>query len=246
MARPLRKNYPGAFKKPDKNLPALKELTEKATMKDIFDEVETTLGENPALARNVKMYLCQRYTGEKLKHIGTRFGIGESGVSQASRRVADQLRFDKRLKRKPPGSKKNYRLFDFKPSDNVEFVCMYGFDTTLEEDVERFRFLHPLPGAYVFVQEYQPVLDGIRPCTVNFFTENSDQLINQLIAITYRQNMKSMEKYYRWLSRRYVLHFGHLHKGLVDTIFRYNNRDKKGHYIATMAGTITMESVVAK
>lgn len=139
---------------------------------------------------------------------------------------------------------KNYRLFEFEPSDNVEFVCMYGFDTTLEQDVERFRFLRSLPGAYVFVQEYQPVIDGVPPRTVDFFTGDPDRLIDQLITIEYRQNMKSMEKYYRWLSKRYVQHFGRLHKGLVDTIFRYNNRDRKGRYIATLAGTRPIETAV--
>jgi len=48
----------------------------------------------------VKMFLCQRYTGEKLKDIGTYFGIGESGVSQACRRVKDKIRNDKKLERK--------------------------------------------------------------------------------------------------------------------------------------------------
>jgi hypothetical protein len=46
--------------------------------------------------------------------------------------------------------------------------------------------------------------------------------------------MKSMEKYYHWLSRRYFEYFGKLHKKLVDTIFRYNARDRKGLYIAKM------------
>jgi len=87
-------------KKPDKNLPALKELVEKASMQDIFDEVESILGKQPTLARNIKMFLCQRYTGEKLKDIGTHFGIGESGVAHASRRVVDKIRKDKKLKRK--------------------------------------------------------------------------------------------------------------------------------------------------
>jgi putative transposase len=87
-------------KKPDKDLPALKGLIEKASMKDIFDEVEAVLGKQPVLARSVKMFLCQRYTGEKLKDIGTHFGIGESGVSHASRRVVDKTRNDKKLKTK--------------------------------------------------------------------------------------------------------------------------------------------------
>jgi chromosomal replication initiation ATPase DnaA len=47
------------------------------------------------LARNVKMYLCQRYTGKKLKEIGLHFGIGQSGVYQAYRRVAQKTEKDK-------------------------------------------------------------------------------------------------------------------------------------------------------
>jgi hypothetical protein len=131
----------------------------------------------------------------------------------------------------------NYARFGFKTRDHVEFVCMYGFDTTLRQDVERFRFIESLPGAYVFVQEYQPVLDGPPPLQIEYFDERTDQLIDQLLDINFTQNMKSMEKYYRWLSKGYALQFGRLHQGLVDTIFRYNRRDHKGRYIATLAGT---------
>ncbi len=46
------------------------------------------------------MYLCQRYTGKKLKEIGLHFGIRESGVSQACRRVAQKSEKDKKLKKK--------------------------------------------------------------------------------------------------------------------------------------------------
>ncbi len=45
--------------------------------------------------------------------------------------------------------RRNYQLFGFTSKDNVEFLCMYGYNTTLEEDVERFRFLRGLPGAVV-------------------------------------------------------------------------------------------------
>jgi chromosomal replication initiation ATPase DnaA len=62
--------------------------------------VESVFGKQAALGRNVIMFLCQRYTGEKLKDIGTYFGIGESGVSQASRGVKDKIRNDKKLERK--------------------------------------------------------------------------------------------------------------------------------------------------
>jgi len=130
-----------------------------------------------------------------------------------------------------------YRLFDFKPRDNVEFVCMYGYDTTIEEDVDRFAFLRSLPGAYVFTQKYLPLRGGPPPGIIDFFGAEPDRWIDRLIGIVFTQNMKSMENYYRWVSRRYAKAYGKLHMGLVDAIFRYNNRHKKGGYIASLAGT---------
>jgi hypothetical protein len=87
-------------RKADKELPALRELSEKVSMSDIFEEVESVFGNEGEPKRNIKLYLCQRYTGEKLKDIGKHFGIGESGVSQASRRIARKIDRDKKLKRK--------------------------------------------------------------------------------------------------------------------------------------------------
>ncbi len=74
--------------------------TEILSLQDIFEEVELVITKDKVLARNVKMYLCQRYTGKKLKEIGLHFGIGESGVSQAYRRVAQKIEKDKKLKNK--------------------------------------------------------------------------------------------------------------------------------------------------
>ena len=92
-------------KKPDKELPALKELVKKTSKQDIFKEVELVFSKDKVLSRNVKMYLCQRYTGNKLKEIGFYFGIGESGVSQACRRVAHKIEKDKKLKKRLKGWK---------------------------------------------------------------------------------------------------------------------------------------------
>lgn len=133
-----------------------------------------------------------------------------------------------------------YRLFSFTPKDNVHFVCMYGYDTTLEEDVHRFEFLRSLPGAYVFTQKYLPLRDGPEAGSLDFFGPDPDPWIDRLIAIVFRQNMKSMENYYRWVSRRYADAYGRLHRGLVDAIFRYNNRHMKGAYLASLAGTRTV------
>jgi hypothetical protein len=132
--------------------------------------------------------------------------------------------------------RKKYELFGFSSADNVEFVCMYGFNTTLAEDVERFRFLRSLRGAYVFTQKYQPVPGGPAPDIENFFEGDAYRLITELICIQFTQNMKSMENYYRWISRNYADVFGQLHMPLVNTIFRYNNKQNKGRYIETMTG----------
>lgn len=132
--------------------------------------------------------------------------------------------------------RKKYDLFDFTHRDNVEFICMYGFDTTLAEDVERFRFLRTLPGAYVFTQQYQPIPGGPPAQLDQFFDGDADRMIMELITIQFARNMKSMETYYRWVSKEYAKTFGKLHMPLVDTIFRYNRRHYKGRYIATMAG----------
>jgi len=125
----------------------------------------------------------------------------------------------------------SYDHLGFRPGDNVGFICMYGLDTTLADDVKRFRFLHSLPGAYVTVQRYRPIRQGPPPQQQGFFSADADELVDELIAICFSQNMKSMETYYRWLSERYYREFGKLHMGLVDTIFRYNHRDRRGHYL---------------
>ncbi len=64
--------------------------------------------------------------------------------------------------------------------------------------------------------------------------------LDELVRIVFTQHMKSMEMYYRWVSRLYAETFGKLHQGLVDAIFRYNHREKKGRYIASLAGAREM------
>jgi putative transposase len=83
--------------KEDKDLPALKELKKTLTIDDISDVVDKTIKDDLKLSRIIKIYLSQRYTGEKLDAIGEYFGIGGSGVCQAGRRIADRLEKDMAL-----------------------------------------------------------------------------------------------------------------------------------------------------
>lgn len=64
---------------------------------DVITEEIGSLGNNRIL-RKVGIYLFHKYSGAKLKEIGARFGIGESAVSQASRRFVVEIESDQDLK----------------------------------------------------------------------------------------------------------------------------------------------------
>lgn len=76
----------------DRELPALRQLADKPTLEAIRRAVEGICLNDRAKARRLAMYLSRHHTGLKLREIGAEFGVGESAVTQASRRVADELR----------------------------------------------------------------------------------------------------------------------------------------------------------
>jgi hypothetical protein len=62
-----------------------KYFLEKPDLEQIIEQTATVFGEDPALLKRVQIYLCHKFSGQRLKDIGIHFGIGLSGVSQASR-----------------------------------------------------------------------------------------------------------------------------------------------------------------
>ncbi|MEW6741928.1 MAG: hypothetical protein AB1486_04135 [Planctomycetota bacterium] len=124
-----------------------------------------------------------------------------------------------------------YNLLQVTPEDNAEFVCMYGYNTSLAEDLERLRFLRSLPRAYVFMQRYRPVPGGPAPDLSRLFDERSDEHLSELVRIVFPQNMKNVERYYRWLCFEYARQRGRIHHGLVATLFRYNYRHRRGAFL---------------
>jgi len=58
----------------------------------------------------VALISLHQYTNKKMKKIGLQFGIGESGVSQTCRRVAQKIEKDKKMKK---------RLIDWKS----KYIC---------------------------------------------------------------------------------------------------------------------------
>lgn len=51
------------------------------------------------IRKKVGIYLCHRYSGAKLKDIGSYFEMKDAAVSQASKRFAQQIEKDKALKK---------------------------------------------------------------------------------------------------------------------------------------------------
>jgi putative transposase len=87
-------------KKPaDRELPALRKMVNQPGVDAIRDAVANRFGENKATARQVGLYLCHQHTGLKLKELGAEYGVTESAVTQASRRVAEALKENESLRK---------------------------------------------------------------------------------------------------------------------------------------------------
>jgi len=84
-------------KKPDRDLPALGSLSIRPSFDQIEKAVDSALGSDEKVARQVKLHLCHRYSGRKLREIGSRYGLGLSGVTQASHRIGLKAAKDKKL-----------------------------------------------------------------------------------------------------------------------------------------------------
>jgi len=77
----------------DRNLPKHRALTTQRSISQIVEKVASKNFEH-ALARKAAIYLCHRYSGEKLRNIGEYFQLSESGVTQASRRFSERQKED--------------------------------------------------------------------------------------------------------------------------------------------------------
>jgi len=87
-------------RRPGRDLPSLKTLAPGVSVEEIEEAVDEIFRGDSALARKVKLYLCRTCTAQPLREIGMRFGIKESGVSLASRRMALRIRNDAGLRAK--------------------------------------------------------------------------------------------------------------------------------------------------
>ncbi len=109
--------------------------------------------------------------------------------------------------------------------DCVTAVCIYGFDTRLSEDYERFFWLRRLK-IIPFFQEYWPIAGVPSRLAEDFF----DMDLAPLLRLTFRSNGYNWEKYLRWLNLLYFRTFGRFYEPLIETIFRYNNKARHSWY----------------
>jgi putative transposase len=87
-------------KKADRDLPAIRQLAARITCQEIFDRVESEFGKDPVTARSIKLYLCRKHSGEKLRTIGAQFRIGDAAVAQSCKRFMLKLEKDRKLREK--------------------------------------------------------------------------------------------------------------------------------------------------
>ncbi len=84
----------------NRDLPALKVLSKRPDFGEIKKVVDSVFKSDEKLARQINLYICHRFSGKKLRAIGMKYGISESGVTQTSRRIKKKAEKDKSLNRK--------------------------------------------------------------------------------------------------------------------------------------------------
>ncbi|MBI1921545.1 MAG: transposase [Geobacter sp.] len=86
-------------KEVERDLPALRQFVVRPTLDEILSTVKSVIDSDEKLARQAGMYLCHRYSGEKLRTIGELFNVRESAITEASRLFPRKMEKDKKLEK---------------------------------------------------------------------------------------------------------------------------------------------------
>jgi putative transposase len=93
----------------ERDIPSLRELT-KASVSRIFEEAAREFQDEPGVARKAAIYLSHQYSGRSLREIGDLLALGESGVTQASRRFESNMKGSRTLRRRVQRVRKTLSL----------------------------------------------------------------------------------------------------------------------------------------
>ncbi|HET6419539.1 MAG TPA: transposase [Geobacteraceae bacterium] len=93
----------------DRNLPELRKIIRRLSLDEIMQECRSKFGEGRIMDKAI-IYLCHRYSGARLKEIGDRFGVGESAVSQISKRFEQKITNDAEIRKIIQGLKERLRI----------------------------------------------------------------------------------------------------------------------------------------
>jgi putative transposase len=82
----------------DRAVPGIRQFKTNPEPEEILRAVSAVLGGNEKRARQVGMYFCHRYSGKKLRDIGTLFGVGETTIAEARRLFERKMEKDEKLR----------------------------------------------------------------------------------------------------------------------------------------------------
>jgi REP element-mobilizing transposase RayT len=85
-------------KEADKNIPALRQLTSRPLPEEIISVVNSIFVANEKQARQASIHICHKYSGVRLREIGSLFDVRETAIAEASRRFLFKMGEDKKLR----------------------------------------------------------------------------------------------------------------------------------------------------
>ena len=81
----------------ERDVPAIRELSKFRKIEMILDNVREVF-EDRKLAQKTAIYLAHRYSGARLRELGTYFGKKDSAIAQTTKRFTDEIALNKGLK----------------------------------------------------------------------------------------------------------------------------------------------------
>ncbi len=83
----------------DRNVPAMKEIKMSPDIEEAYKKIAAVYNGDASQSKKITLYLFHKYSDKRLREIGEFFGIGESAVSDATRRFCEILKRKRKLRK---------------------------------------------------------------------------------------------------------------------------------------------------